>query len=92
MGPVEPGAGQKPDRAAIQAGMHPVAVEFDFVEPLRPIRRLVDESGELRFDPAGERHQLGAPPSTKRPRHVFRHDGARWRRSIPAGFTRSPAA
>src|SRR4029077_13958474 len=32
MGPVEPGAGQQPARAPVQPGMHPVAVEFDFVQ------------------------------------------------------------
>src|SRR5438045_2938542 len=37
MCPVEPGAGQQPDRAAAQPGVHPVAVELDFMEPLRPI-------------------------------------------------------
>ena len=39
----------EPDRAPVQLGMHPVAVEFDFMEPVRPVRRLVDQSGELRF-------------------------------------------
>ena len=63
MRPVEPGAGQEPDRATVQPGMHPIAVEFDFVEPLRPFRRLVDEFGELRFDPTGERRRFGAPTS-----------------------------
>jgi hypothetical protein len=53
MRPVEPGAGQKPDSAPVQPGMHPIAVEFDFMEPNRPFRRLVDELGELRFDPTG---------------------------------------
>jgi hypothetical protein len=43
--------------------MHPVTVEFDFVQPLRPFRRLVDQFGELRFDPTGERGCLGAPTS-----------------------------
>jgi hypothetical protein len=28
--------------------MHAVAVEFDFVQPLGPVGRLVDELGELR--------------------------------------------
>jgi hypothetical protein len=31
--------------------MHPVAVVFEFVQPFRPVRRLVDQFGELRFDP-----------------------------------------
>jgi hypothetical protein len=51
--------------------MHPVAVEFDFVQPLRPIGRLVNEFGELRFDPAGERRRLGTTPSAERSRHVL---------------------
>ena len=38
--------------------------------------RLVDEFGELRFDPTRERRLLGAPPSDDRPRHVFRHDAS----------------
>jgi len=59
--PVEPGAGQQPDRAAVQPGVHPVAVEFEFMQPLRPFRRLVDQFGELRFDPTRERRFLGAP-------------------------------
>ena len=69
--PVKPGAGQKPDRAPIQAGVHPVAVEFDFMQPLWPFGCLVDEPGELRFDPAGERRCLGAPPVVERSRHVL---------------------
>ena len=43
------------------------------MQPLRPIGRLVDEFGELRFDPAGERRRLGATPSAEWSRHVFRH-------------------
>src|SRR6516165_8419067 len=70
MRPVKPGAGQQPDRAPAQLGMHPVAVEFDFMEPVWPVGRLVDQLGELRFDPAGERRCLGAPPVVERLRHV----------------------
>ncbi len=49
--------------------MNAVAVEFDFVQPLRPVRRRVDEFGELRPDPlrhsgAGSKRQAG--------------NGARW--------------
>ena len=61
--PVEPGAGQQPDRAPVQPGVHPVAVEFDFVEPVWPVGRLVDDLGELRFDPAGKRRRFVPPPS-----------------------------
>ena len=73
MGPVEAGAGQQPDRAPVQPRMHPVAVEFEFVQPLRPVRWLVDQFGELRFHPGGQRRRLGAPSSGERSRHVFRH-------------------
>ena len=50
-GPVEPGARQQLHRAAVEAGMHAVAVIFDFVQPLIAFRRGVDELGELRPDP-----------------------------------------
>ena len=49
--PVEAGAGQQPDRTAFEPRMHPVAVELEFVQPLGPVWRLIDEFGELRFDP-----------------------------------------
>jgi hypothetical protein len=51
MGPVEPGAGEERYRAAIESRMHPVAVEFDLVQPLIAFRRRVDEPSELRRDP-----------------------------------------
>ncbi len=53
--------------------MHPVAVELELVQPLRPIGRLVDQLGELRFNPTGERRRLGATPSAEWSCHVFRH-------------------
>jgi hypothetical protein len=62
--------GQQPDRAAIQPGVHPVATEFDFMEPFRPFRRLVDQSGELRFNPNRQRRRLGASPFRERSRHA----------------------
>src|SRR5262249_34831064 len=71
MRPVKPGAGQQPDRAPVQLGMHPVAVEFDFMEPVWPVGRLVDQLGELRFDPAREHRCLGAPPVVERSQHVL---------------------
>jgi hypothetical protein len=71
---VQPGARQQPDRAAVQPGMHPVSVEFEFVQPLRPFRRLVDQFGELRFDPGRQRRRFGAPASDERSRYVFWHD------------------
>src|SRR5215472_4685069 len=39
MRPVKPGAGQQPDGTPVQPGMHPVAVEFDFMEPVWPVGR-----------------------------------------------------
>ena len=58
---VDPGAGQQPDRAPVEPGMHPVAVEFDLVQPIRPVRRVVDQFGELRFHPIRQRRRFGAP-------------------------------
>ena len=74
MRPVEPGACQQPDRAAVEPGMHPVAIVFDFVQPFRSIGRLIDEFGKLRFHPSWQRRRLGATPSAERSRHIFRHD------------------
>jgi hypothetical protein len=51
--------------------MHSVAVEFDFVQPFRPFRRLVDQFGELRFYPIGEHHRFGAPDYRERSCHVL---------------------
>jgi hypothetical protein len=51
MRPVKTGAGQQPDRAAIEAGMHAVTVEFDFVQPFRAFRRFLHELRQLRPDP-----------------------------------------
>ena len=51
----------EPHRAAIEARMHAVAVEFDFMEPGRSFRRLVDELGELRQYPLRQRTWVGAP-------------------------------
>jgi hypothetical protein len=63
MRPVETGAGQQPHRAAIEARMHAVAVEFDFVQPVRTFRRLLRERRQLWPDP-------GSIPA-KRPRSAF---------------------
>jgi hypothetical protein len=51
MGPREPGAGAEPDRAAIEARVHTVAVELDFVEPIVAFRHRLDQLRELRRDP-----------------------------------------
>jgi hypothetical protein len=44
-------AGQEAHYIAVEACMHPVTVEFDFVQPLLAFRRRVDELSELRRDP-----------------------------------------
>jgi len=54
--PIEPGAGQQPHRAVIEPGVHAVAVEFEFVKPIRPAGCLFDQLSEL-----GCIH-LGSPP------------------------------
>jgi hypothetical protein len=74
MGPVQPCAGQQPDSTPVEPGVHPVPVVFDFVQPFRPIRRLIDEFGELRFDPIRQHRRFGAPPSVERSCHVLGHD------------------
>ena len=38
-GECEPGAGQEPHRVTVQTRMHAIAVELDFVEPVRTARR-----------------------------------------------------
>jgi hypothetical protein len=63
MHPVEAGAGQQADGALVQPGMHPVAVEFDFMQPVRSLRRVIDQLGELRFHPGQERRRFRAQPS-----------------------------
>jgi hypothetical protein len=70
MCPTQAPAGQQPDCAAIQPGMHPVPVELDFVQPCGPFRRLVDQFGELRFDPVRRRSRRGASATRERTRHV----------------------
>ena len=53
MRPVEASAGEQPYRTAIQARMHAVAVEFDFMQPLVAFGRRIDQLRELRRDPLG---------------------------------------
>src|ERR1700751_3207670 len=67
----EAGGGRQPDSAPIQPGMHPIAVEFDLMQPFGPVLWLVDQFGKLRFDPTRPRCRLGAPPSAKRSCHVL---------------------
>jgi hypothetical protein len=56
----------------IEARMHAVAVELDFVQPLIAVRRRVDEPRELRPDPLRQTGLLGARPVRYRPRHAGR--------------------
>ena len=64
MRPVEPGARKQFHRAAVEARVHTVAVEVDFVEPLIAFRRRVDTPPP--FCLAVNRFfNGGAPPSSK---------------------------
>jgi hypothetical protein len=54
-GPVEPGARQQLDRAAVEPRMHAVAVIFEFMQPVVAFRRHIDQLRELRLDPGGQR-------------------------------------
>jgi hypothetical protein len=54
MRPIEPDAGQQPDRAAIEARIHAVAVEFDLVQPFRTFRRLLHELRQWRRIQSGK--------------------------------------
>ena len=49
--PVQPRARQQLRLAAVDSGVHPVAVELDLVQPAVTRRRFVDEARELRLDP-----------------------------------------
>jgi len=68
--PVEPGARQKPHRAVVETGMHAVAVELDFVQPLVAWPRLFDELRELRPYPVRQTVRVSAEPSRYWPRHA----------------------
>jgi len=61
--PVEPGAGEQLDVTVLDARSYSVAVEFDFVQPLRPRRRLLDRRGKLGRDEARK-----GDPSARRDR------------------------
>jgi hypothetical protein len=39
--------------------MHPLAIEFDFVQSFRPVGRLVDHFNESRFDADRQRRRVG---------------------------------
>jgi len=55
VGLVEAGPSQKLHSAVIDARGHAKAVEFDFMQPLRPRGRLLDRLGKLRRDEARKR-------------------------------------
>jgi hypothetical protein len=50
--PVEPGAGQQSDFAAIDAGVHAIAIVLDLVDPAGTVWRFVHEPRQLRLDPS----------------------------------------
>jgi hypothetical protein len=70
IGPVEPGAGQRPDGAVIEARMHAVAVELDFVQPIRPVGRFLHEFGQLLRDPFRRTRRIGARRARRPPRRI----------------------
>ena len=84
MRPVEPGAGQQPDRAAIEARVHAVGVELDFVQPVRSFRRVLHELRQLRPNPF---RQGGLGPPRCRSRHGDYRTCSTAR--LPAGSGRS---
>jgi hypothetical protein len=65
--------------------MHPVPVELDLVQPLRPVRRGFDQFGELRLYPTRQRCRFGAHPSCRRSRHLG-ISGDRWDQTCIASF------
>jgi hypothetical protein len=94
MGPVEPGAGQQAHGAAIEARMHAVAVELDFVEPLIAFRRRVDKLGELRPDPLRperpSRRPAGALPAAPCREGIAAPEHATLYARVSCGGPRSP--
>jgi hypothetical protein len=52
VGPVEPGPRQKLHATVVDPRGHAKAVEFDFMQPLRPRGRLLDRLGKLRRNEA----------------------------------------
>jgi len=67
--PVEPGTGEQPHGAVIEARMHAIAVELDFVQPAGPLGRLTDKLGELGPYPFRKSGRGGAA-ARYRPRHA----------------------
>jgi hypothetical protein len=55
VGPGVAPAGQDLHVAGIKPGVHPVAVEFDFMQPVGAVRCGLDERRQLRLDPGWER-------------------------------------
>src|ERR1700682_2794335 len=47
--PIQTGPGANAARAVGDAHLRPIAIELHFMRPARPLRRLIDELGELRF-------------------------------------------
>ena len=50
--------------------MHPISIEFDFVQPVGAVRCLVNERGELRFDPSWWRSRFNPSAGRERVRRV----------------------
>jgi hypothetical protein len=90
--PIETGAGDQPYAAAIEARVHAIAVELDFVEPAGPIRRCVDKLRELRLDPLRQSGRIGGPPMRYRSWHTGSGERLRCRRRMRLWIPRYPSA
>jgi hypothetical protein len=55
-GPVETGSRQQPYPPPLDPGVHAIAVELDFMQPVRAVRRFGHELRQLRLYPIRERH------------------------------------
>src|ERR1700731_2513457 len=62
--------------------MHPISIEFDFLQPVGAVRCLLSERGELRFDPGRWRSRFNPSAGRERVRRV-RASGFRHRDHVP---------
>ncbi len=92
-GPVEAAAGDQPDGTLVDPGEQAVAVIFDFMEPVGPLRRAVRQLCQLRLHLFGDRRlaRAGDPHRTRfrcrfLPRWIgLRLDAARFPNTVALG-------
>src|SRR5262249_16837427 len=82
MGPVQPGARQQLNRAAVKPRMHAVAVVFEFMQAAVAVRRRVDQLRQLRRDPLRQRGRVGAFLTRYGARHELERVTGRWMRLL----------